>query len=106
MAPALILNGIGLINGVAGVKITPINGVYLYPLLITGRGPSYMPYSVSYLPTQPNLLIFKKNNQSLCSTPKHHLFPIFMTSVLRQDKNLVKSLRYDSQFYKTGAGVE
>lgn len=29
-----------------------------------------------------------------------------MTSVLGQDKNLVKSLRYDSQFYKTGAGVE
>ena len=27
MAAAVILNGIGLRNGVAGVKITPINGV-------------------------------------------------------------------------------
>ena len=31
MAAAVILNGIGLINGVAGVKITPINGVNYTP---------------------------------------------------------------------------
>jgi len=31
MAAAVILNGIGLRNGVAGVKITPINGVNYTP---------------------------------------------------------------------------
>lgn len=31
MAAAVILNGIGLTNGVAGVKITPINGVNYTP---------------------------------------------------------------------------